>query len=157
MIGTSCPADNKIWLFNKKYLNVCGNTCARFRLNLGLIHYGRQAQVVPQTIRSGYPIKIIWMSAGTLAPVPLKLFQSSVSDSGIYQQFQALEKFDSRLVQEWGVELCVGFLCRAYRRHFKIGLIHYGRQAQVVPQTIRSGYPIKIIWMSAGTLAPDSA
>jgi len=40
------------------------------------------------------------MSAGTLAPVPLKLFQSPVSGSGIDQQFQALEKFESRLVQE---------------------------------------------------------
>jgi len=35
-----------------------------------------------------------------LRQVPLKLFQSPVSGSGIYQQFQALEKFDSRLVQE---------------------------------------------------------
>jgi len=30
-------------------------------------------------------------------------------------------------------------------------------QAQVVPQTIRSGCQIKIIWTSAGTLAPGSA
>jgi len=45
-----------------------------------------------------------------LRQVPFKLFQSSVSGSGIYQQFQALEKFDSRLVQEGGVALCVGFL-----------------------------------------------
>jgi len=33
MTGTSCPADNKIKSLNKKYMNVCGNTCARFRLN----------------------------------------------------------------------------------------------------------------------------
>jgi len=44
-----------------------------------------------------------------------KLFQSPVSGSGIYQQFQALEKFDSRLA--W--------------------------QAQVVPQTIQSGFRLK--------------
>ena len=31
--GTSCPADNKIWLPNKNYMNVCRNTCAWFRLN----------------------------------------------------------------------------------------------------------------------------
>jgi len=40
------------------------------------------------------------MSAGTLArQVPFKLFQSSVSGSGIYQQFQALEKFESRQIR----------------------------------------------------------
>jgi len=31
---TSCPADNKIWLLNKSYMNVCGNTCASFMAHL---------------------------------------------------------------------------------------------------------------------------
>jgi len=30
MKGTSCPADNKCRLSDKKHLNVCGNTCASF-------------------------------------------------------------------------------------------------------------------------------
>jgi len=66
MAGTSCPADNEIWLPNKNYMNVCGNipvkplvTGAGMRRGLvcWLLVPGMPAQVVPQTVSSGYQIK----------------------------------------------------------------------------------------------------
>ena len=38
---TSCPADNKIWLLNKSYMNVCGNTCASFMAYLNCANWRR--------------------------------------------------------------------------------------------------------------------
>ena len=38
MTGTSCPADNKIRLSNKNYMNVCENTCARFLIIIYMCH-----------------------------------------------------------------------------------------------------------------------
>ena len=54
--GTSCPADNKIWLSNKNYMNVCRNTCASSETSC------------PADNKIWLSNKNIWISSGTLAP-----------------------------------------------------------------------------------------